>query len=388
MKTIYKINKTQINTLSNNLLKLFILSVLLINFSCSKDDCEFTGNNNPSTCIPFGENTEYAGFTVTTNYSNDLNSSIGTIYNTQLNSQAPQGDDWGTTSLGPQVSSISPANWTRNDIGQVFGIAIDNNENVYLASSDIYSFGGFSVSNTKPSEIYKCSAPSFLATPFITLPNTGGPGNGIGNIAVDKVNNQMFATNLEDGKIYRIDLTLNIIIDTYDPWIGDDSAGGIERQEERVWGIGVNYESGKVKVYFPRVNLITPERSIYSITLKNDGSFPASGSEVIEVSNVPGNQDIISDIAFSSSKNQMLIAERNAYHNSKVMSFNKSGSWNFNVQYFVGGSAGADGENSAGGVDFYTNELDEDISAVCNESFWATGNWMFTRTPNLSLVYG
>lgn len=370
-------------------LKLVLITLVFsMSFSCSEESCDY---KNELACDFSQENTEYSGFTVTTNYDEVSSSSIGAIYNTQLNSNAPAGDDWATTTLSTQVTSISPSNWTRDDIGQVFGIAIDNAANIYLAASDIYSYNGYSSSNAIPAAIYKCIAPTFNAVPILSLPNSGGSGNGIGNIAYDKINDQLFATNLEDGKIYRITSvsgvpSLEAI--AFDPWAIDNGVVGIERQEEQVWGIGVNYENGSVKVYFPRIATgANSERSIYSITLNSDGSFPTT-TEVLEVSSIPGTQLRISDIAFSSATNQMLIAERTAAHNSKVMSYNKSGVWSFNTQYFVGANAGADGENSAGGVDFYPTERNGDISAFCDESFWATGNYMNTRDPNLNLVYG
>lgn len=390
MKTIYitSKNKDLESRFFITIKLLFATTLLLVTFSCSDDEaCGYTNN---AQCDFTQQNNDYSGFTVTTNFDEDANASVGAIFNTQLNSNAPLGDDWGTTTLSTQVTSISPTNWTRTDIGQVFGIAIDDSANIYLAASDIYYFGiGISSSNTRPGAIYKCVAPSFTAVQIANLPNTGDVGNGIGNIAYDKLNNQLFATNLEDGKIYRL-TTSGLVLETYDPWGVDDLVSGIERQEEQIWGIGVNYESGQSKVYFPRVATATnPERSIYSLTLQSDGSFPStSNAEVIEIPNVPGTQLRISDIAFSSTTNQMLIAERTGPHSSKVMSYNKGGSWNYNLQYFVGANAGADGENSAGGVDFYPTEQDGDISAFCDESFWATGNYMRNRTNNLSLIYG
>jgi hypothetical protein len=70
------------------------------------------------------------------------------------------------------------------------------------------------------------------------------------------------------------------------------------------------------------------------------------------------------------------------------MSYDLGGSWTFNLQYFVGGNAGNDGENSAGGVDFAYTEANGDISSKCSEYFWASGNWMDARNSSLGKVYG
>lgn len=396
MKTIYKINKTQINTIAYTFLKLVFLSLICMQFSCNSDEsCDYSGDKDPESCVPFGSDNRFSGFTVATMYAKDQVSNVGVIYDTQNNSQAPQGDDWGTTTSGPQVTATYPTNWNANDIGQIFGITIDNNENVYLASSDIYfsvGRGDVPSTSTNTATIYQCNPGSgFTAVPFITLPSTNDALNDIGNIAYDKVNDQIFATNLEDGKIYRISISTATILETYDPWT-DDSLDvtpiGIVEQDERIWAIGVNYESGNVKVYFPRVT--SSSRSMYSITLQNDGSFPtAANSEVIEFANISGAEDIISDIAFSGNSDEMILTEKGGPHSAKTMSYSKIGAWSFNKDYFVGD--GASGLNSSGGVDFAYTEIDEDISAVCDEFFWNSGNLMSARNSNLNaegLVYG
>lgn len=338
---------------------------------------------------PCGEttitNSEHCGWTVATHYAFEERDPVASIYDTRFNSTAPLGGDWGST-----LVPTRPSNWTSAQIGQVFGIAIDHQENIYLASSDIYFSSGFPSSNIgrpyTPGQIFKCTPPSWNAVPFAVLPNTGGNLNGVGNIAFDKWNQQLFATNIEDGMIYRIDLTTGAIVNTYDPWATDDGSASVCIQDEQVWGIAINQEGADIKVYFPRIT--NRERSIYSITLSG-GDFPVSGSEILEITNIPGNQLMITDLAFSSNGTQLLIAERGNPHQSKVMSYNLSGgTWIFNQKYNIGANAGNDGENSAGGIDFAYTEIDQNPSAVCDEYFWASGNFMKARNSSLSLLYG
>lgn len=376
---------------------LFLLSIIIITTYTSCDKCE------PIVFEPCQEeilpNTDHCGWTVATQYTPPESGFVGVIYDTRYNSQAPNGDDWGTTTSAPQVVAYNPPNWTANQIGQVFGIAIDHEENIYLASSDIYmhtgSFGtGPLVSGNagRPygaGQIFKCAPPSWNAVPFANLPNTATtsfppePLNGTGNIAFDQWNKQLFATNLEDGKIYRISIVDGTILETYDPWNADDGSVGIVAQAERVWAVAVNNEAGAVKVYFPRVT--GEERTIYSVTLVN-GAFPSTGSEVVEIPNVRGNQLIISDLAFSSDNHEMLVSERGHPHDAEVFSYSRTGTtWAFNQDYFIGDGVG---DNSAGGVDFAYTEINEDPSAVCDEFFWATGNYMLVRNSPLSRVYG
>lgn len=366
-----------------------IISMFLV--SCNDEEaCDY---NKP--CDFNQTNTEYSGWTVATCFARQQNGDVAVIFDTRYNSNAPVGDDWGTTTTVPTVTAIHPSNWKANEIGQVFGIAIDDNENIYLASTDIYS----SVNRTDvPSvssngtTIFKCSGSGYLASPFLTtIPSSSDPLNDIGNIAYDKVNNQLFATNLEDGKIYRItglNNTTGTIAETYDPWGLDSGAIGIVNQEEQIWGIGVNYENNNVKVYFPRVDILNGQRSIYSITLNPDGSFPSNGNEIVEVSGVPGDQNIISDIAFSSDTNEMIIAEKGEPHGAQVISFSLNSSWNLNKSYFIGAGGG---ENSAGGIDFAYKDDGTNISSMCDDFFWASGHLMSARNSNLDregYVYG
>ncbi len=90
--------------------------------------------------------------------------------------------------------------------------------------------------------------------------------------------------------------------------------------------VGVNYESGSVKVYFPRITT-AGTRNLYSITLQSDGSFPTgTNPEIVEINAIPGTQNVISDIAFSSNTGEMLLSERGAPHSAKVVELYKN--WN------------------------------------------------------------
>lgn len=378
MKTIYKEIKT--NIFQSTIKFLSVLAFINL-VGCSTDDGCAYDINDSTACSFTPTNTKLSGWTVATCYGKGTNP-IGVIYDTSQNSTAPLGDDWGRT-LDPtpptSPKAIHPASWNSDNLGQVFGIAIDDSENVFLSTSGIYNQLGFNYDNgVKSATIYKSSSSVWNATSFVQLPTSTGNLNDIGNIAYDKKNNQLFATNLEDGKIYRItglNNTLGTIAGVYDPWSQDliPSPSGEVIQDERVWGIGVNYEGGKVKVYFPRITSART-REIYSITLNNDGSFPVTTSEIIEITGVPGNELVISDLAFSGNTNEMLISERGDPHRAKVLSYSRTGTtWNFNKQYFVGSSVG---ENSAGGVDFAYKEQDGDISAGCDDFFWASGNYM------------
>ena len=375
-----------------NLLKnICALSLAIFLLGCNCEEHEL---------LPCGENltnSAFCGWTVSTCYGGDFRSGIipsaavGVIYDTRFNSTAPRGEDW-----GPTINTVHPANWTSEKMGQVFGIAIDDKENIYLASSDIYIFDGNWTSIALPSgnvnrpfpcgQIFKCSAPNWDPIPFANLPNSCDEGNGVGNIVYDKWNDQFFATNLDDGKIYRIDKSGNIL-DTYDPWLADSGASGIVDGMEQIWGIAIANHTGNASLYFARV--VNPGlRQMFKLDLIG-GAFPPIGSEQIAIPQLPVLQGmspgldaifvdlLISDIAFSSDDTKMLIAERGYPHNAYAHSYELvNGTWvlNQNSRYNIGWQTANNRQNCAGGLDFAYNDQQD-----CDEFFYVTTNYAITR---------
>jgi len=335
--------------------------------------------------------TQYTGWAVATcNAEANTDDPVGVIYDIRNTANAPSAADW-----APSITDIHPANWTLGQIGQIFGIAIGINEEVYLAASDIYDTG-YNSDPFGPGQIFVAHANNgFLAQPFIDLPNTGGPLNGIGNIVYDRINHQLFASNLEDGKIYRIALD-GSIIETYDPWSSDNGTAGIVAPSEQVWGIGLNSESGVQKLYFARIGGST--REMYSISLSN-AAFPSVGSETIEISNILGTSDRIADIAFSDNGLEMIFAERgtkftSGAHDAQMLNYNlTNGSWQIDQKYYVGSWVTEQypnivvdpGENSAGGVSFGPVDVNSEIEG-CDQLVWTTMNYF--RTDDGNLYYG
>ena len=117
------------------------------------------------------------------------------IFQAGDNENAPLGSNWSTTFYTPDAAIYSQ--WS--DIGAVFGIAIDNEKNIYLSASPIMyytansgaaGFGG----------VYKVNNDDWSISSFITtgngindMPNIG---SGIGNVCYDKFNNQLLITSI------------------------------------------------------------------------------------------------------------------------------------------------------------------------------------------------
>lgn len=349
--------------------------------NCEKDSCEY-----PDVCQSFGNDTQQTGLTVVTYHADQQGDFVGAIYDTRNNISAPTGVDWAVP-LGAAGKVTHPTDWTVGKIGRVFGIAIDSNANIYLASSGVYNqyFNGgaglLPYVNPNVHRIYKANAGTYSTSTFVDLPSSGatpsGSLNGIGNIAFDKVNRQLFATNLDDGKIYRISMT-GTILQSYDPWTPDTGSPDITLQDEQIWGVGVNYEEGKVKVYFARITATVPSRNLYSITLDSSGNMPST-APVLEIANLPGTQAAITDIEFSADTRKIILAERGHPHSATTFSYNRGpSSWLTHKTYIVGQHTV--GKNSAGGVAFGYRGDDKNANMGCQQFVWASGNAMIPAT--------
>ncbi len=238
--------------------------------------------------------------------------------------------------------------WNRSNLGEVFGIAFDPSGNIYVAATSVYN-GAAPGGPGGSGAIYQLHGVTGNITTFVstlnaasgsvvgtsTIPNTG---NGLGNIAWDAAHNQLFATNIEDGKIYRIS-SAGVILSVFDPFSPDGGTSGPAPLGERLWGIGV---SG-TRLYFSRWNEDCGNPSnvsaneIWMVNLNGAGDFSGSATLQISVPTLPSaiHSNPVSDIAFSAAGN-MLLAERtmtaignnplypNA-HASRVLEY--TGSW-------------------------------------------------------------
>jgi hypothetical protein len=143
--------------------------------------------------------------------------------------------------------------WSVDKIGCVFGIAVDRDGNIYLAAHSLYvpfwgppwfgnpylmlgSLAGPNPTNASGT-IYRVDALTGNVTVFAVLPQQADPnlpwnpaaGPGIGNLTYDPAHDQFFATNLEDGKIYRLTKSgiTGVIAEVYDPLAPDNGLPGM-----------------------------------------------------------------------------------------------------------------------------------------------------------------
>ncbi len=368
------------------------------------------------------------GMAVLTQYadSNNTSNPVARLYDTRNNASAPRGMDWYTQDAS---IDLTPSSWTLANMGEVFGIAIDSIGDVFFGASDIYHLDSILASGYNSyrgpagaAGIYKADAAvlsnlnilisthpgaSPQSLPATTIPNTGGIGNGIGNLAYDRKHHQIFATNLEDGRIYRIDLKLSPpqVVSIYDPLSPDNGNPGMAPRQEQLWGVGVFTDSsGITRVYFARRGLPPSiPTEIRSIPLQSNGEFGGGsiyhagiyegGSQLdVLINTSSSDTSKITDIAFAED-GRMLLAERGHPHRASVYEYIYNGnSWVPTPQHFYIGAynllQGENGTNAAGGIDYGYRQRGTNVYGHCDSTVWATSNYMITRGSGSGFFYG
>jgi hypothetical protein len=362
---------------------------------------------------------------------NQLNpgGAVVAIVDVRDNDDAPRGINW----------HAAPRRYfpmgTAADLGQVFGLALDQSQNVYVTASTVY--GRFD--ETCPSDpniwgpagsggVYRIDAYTGAIT-SISLPNAGG--GGLGNICYDKDHERLYVSNFEDGAIYIIDVSGGsfTLLGSYNPTLNGDinqhangQVPGVVRLGERIWGLASNGQ----KIYFSVWNrdrgrpltTLNVNNQIWSVDLDGAGNIiPASETAIYEMpvysTPPPYSQTYlwsspVSDIAISST-GKLLLGERtlpwdhgtldntsfnNSFstpeknglglyaHLSRVLELNLS---DFSISNILVGNWDSQGNgtvpnryhaNSAGGVSYGYGGLDENgnLFPFCDSLIWSTGD--------------
>lgn len=244
------------------------------------------------------------------------------------------------------------------EVGQVFGIAIDNDPspNIYLAATAIYGLnlvithppgskpGDLPVRVRKgrpdaewmagqfgsggPSAIYRVDGRTGAVSRFATISLdgiSGGPA-ALGNIAYDRGHHQLFVSDLATGMIHRLDMdghdlghfdhgkdgrtaanlspvpfdrstVANVANDRFDT--ESPATWGFAPAARRVWGLAVHAE----RLYYAVAN-----GQIWSVGLDQGGAFANDARVEIDVPRGAGAAPV-SDIVFSH-EGAMIVAQR------------------------------------------------------------------------------
>ena len=272
--------------------------------------------------------------------------------------------------------------WTAENLGNIYGTEYDDSGNVYLAANGLYhasgafywgygALGGGTDSLAAAGTIYRIDATTGAPSVFAVLPQQAtalslnwNSGPGIGNLTYDEANDQFFATNLEDGKIYPISSS-GVVGTPFDPMNADDGEPGMPPAEERLWGI----EMRGSQIYYAVWNTgpSTPA-SIRSVDLDASGTIlPETDAEVLAVPASPSQIwveefVVVADLEFSEDEQTMLLGQRGlgewggatlaaANHPAKVYIAQLAGStWSIANTLKTGNNSYFDGGETYGGV--------------------------------------
>ena len=137
----------------------------------------------------------------------DANGTVGSIIDLRSPRMPPLGQHWVDE---PQRKPV-----TAGQVGQVFGVALDdaNPPNVYLTATATAAFGLHRAGNGwmpgmwgpgGPGAVYRLDASTgYTPRLFAQITLNGRPNSGaaLGNIAYDRVNKQLFVSDLEIGMV-------------------------------------------------------------------------------------------------------------------------------------------------------------------------------------------
>lgn len=264
--------------------------------------------------------------------------------------RTPSAPDYTTLGAGATMWNAAMwhhSTWSVQEMGCVFGIATDPDGNTYTAANGLwaptYSPSAFGdpylqygdIGRAGSDElgasgtIYKTDALTGVATVFARIPQVTDPnlpidpgpggvrgGPGMGNITVDYLSGNLFATSLDDGKIYQFDPSGGSL-GTFDPFGSEASpTPGMIPLGERLFAI----EAHDGKLYFSVWNggTVASPNEIWSVDLPGgliDGSSLAQELVVPASFGASGADSVtVSDLSFSADGTVMLLGER-AYRN-------------------------------------------------------------------------
>ncbi|MBI1319645.1 MAG: DUF5011 domain-containing protein [Candidatus Hydrogenedens sp.] len=300
--------------------------------------------------------------------------------------------------------------WTSQNLGQVFGITLDDADppNIYVTATTMYGLFAFGPGGA--GGVYRIDGVTGDICVIASLPNTGP---ALGDVCYDATSRNLFVSNFEDGLVYRV------AVDSQDPSnpcavgdavvaydhglngrpngvvpstnasltaIPDDPSVDYTPKGRRVWAVQMH----EGRLYYSVWVLGNPHE-IWSVEVDSAGNInPATAFYEIEMPSRPGGSQSfpVSDIAFSDAGN-MFAAQRTmsadfgnlhngspgGAHAARVIKFEGSqAAWTPSVEEYKLGSIFSE-ENGAGGVD-----------VDCDENIWATSDAIHFGNPDT--VYG
>ena len=291
------------------------------------------------------------------------------------------------TNQAANVNTIQT--WTTADFegASIFSTTINPKDGtIYAVASPLHA----SAANTETvlfetaiaPKVFKIDAVTGVVTRIAELPGT----LGLGYIEFDAIHEQLFITNIDDSRIYRLN-TDGTLLSSFDPLTADDGISGqLPTLGDRILGVAFNQINKRVYYsiwsnHYDRTNVSTNVNATFntirSVALDANGAFiPAS--DQLEIAMPYGNSGFnlttpVGDIAFNRSGDRVLLAEfplgENTSTNQIVTAAYigvlreyqlSAGVWNLEPsyggndegKYDIGSQTFYKGRNSRGGVDW------------------------------------
>ncbi|MEZ6118624.1 MAG: SdrD B-like domain-containing protein [Pirellulaceae bacterium] len=330
--------------------------------------------------------------------------------------------------VGPYVRTYHRLEWSRDKLGDVFGVTYDDLGNIYVTATSVYGFANQLRTHELPpvfgpagsGAVYKIDRRTGVPSVFAQLPNqvSSNPVEtpSLGNITFDATTESFFVSNFEDGSIYRLDRA-GQVVGSFDHGAADTTPlGQAAPLGELVWGVATHqgrlyyavWSENHRNVPTPHICDSVGRNSIYSVDISGAGF----GTSRHELDILPGfvpstpasscsgstfHTNPVSDISFSPG-GKMLLAERtmdtspvngtnpainSGAHASRLLEFELTGgTWSQTNRFDVGPgvSQSLTYRNSAGGADYdhYSDGL-----------VWVTGDALRNGAPtNPQSIYG
>lgn len=267
------------------------------------------------------------------------------IWDLKNQATAPLDQQWGTSSVPPTAFYHDPS-WTQSNLGNVFGVTLDETGNIYLAAGSAYNTP---IGPAGPGAIYKIAASTGAISTFATLPNSGP---ALGNIDYNSTYHTFYVSNLDDGLIYLLDASGNFV--PSQAWdhganlpsatppglaIPDDPSQAGTPLGRRIWGLHTSGSRLYYSVWWEDEGHRDAAHSneIWSVGLDNTGAF-LPGTQKLEISMPPVAANVpkpysnpVADISFGP-VGDLLLAERTTNdigspgaHDSRGLEYTLSG---------------------------------------------------------------